>query len=261
MKTHLALCAVLGSSLLAVGCTAPAAPEVENVAEADQDLALGDLTVNFSNCIESIGVGLVPTANAQALTPDTFTLAGVGTPVTPIVARTSHCGGISINGGKAHAGSVVQVGAVVVPPDFTGDINSYTYWYYTTDADLAVRLLLRGVKAQWVPTLDYDYNATTQALDVDVSCPGSPKLHISGTVMPSAAPSGSFDANWWKKAASGTVKMETDVPVINIGSADLTLTTSANSALGKLIGGDTEQFPIIQQFNSFASATMTVSSL
>jgi hypothetical protein len=52
--------------------------------------------------------------------------------------------------------------------------------------------------------------------------------------------------------------MDTDVPVIAISSADLTLTTESNSALAALIGTTLLTFPIIQQFNMFSTAHMTV---
>ena len=80
--------------------------------------------VEFSDCIESIGVGLVPTAQAEALVPAPFIVVGAGTPVTPLVVRTSDCGGIAVDDGPTKAGSVVQIGVVIVPPDFTGDINT-----------------------------------------------------------------------------------------------------------------------------------------
>ena len=52
--------------------------------------------------------------------------------------------------------------------------------------------------------------------------------------------------------------MSTNVPVINIGTADLIITTNPHGALGALIGGSSTGFPIIQQFNTFRSAQMQV---
>src|SRR5262249_11549881 len=115
--------------------------------------AASGFSVDFSGCIESIGVGLVPTDAAQAYVPAGFVLAGAGGPVTPIVVRTSRCDGISVDGGRAKRGIVVQIGLVLVPPDFTGDINNYTLWYYTSDKNLAQVLQGAGVAAQWVPGL------------------------------------------------------------------------------------------------------------
>jgi hypothetical protein len=89
--------------------------------------------------------------------------------------------------------------------------------------------------------------------------PGRPSLKLDGIVSASIAPSGSFEANWWVKANGRSLKMNTKVPTISIGSADLVLETRSQNQLGKLIGSDTLYFPILQQFNTFPRATMAVS--
>ena len=213
--------------------------------------------VEFTDCIESIGVGLVATEAARALVPARFTLAGEGQPVTPLVVRTSDCGGISVEGRRARAGTIVQIGAVIVPPDFTGDINNYTILYYTSDVGLAILLNLAGVTAQYVPNLTDDYDAGQ--LHVRVPRPGRPVLSVDGQVGASPVPTGSFRANWWQSARHGVVKMDTNVPVIAIGTANLMLTTNPRGPLGELIGGGSIGFPILQQFNLFSNAHMEVS--
>lgn len=218
----------------------------------------GNFSVEFTGCVESIGVALVPTASARAYVPNQFILAGEGQPVTPLVVRTARCAGIATAGHRPRAGEIVQIGAVIVPPDFTGDINNYTIWYYTSDARLALRLRLAGVSAQYVPTIDYDYDTDDNLLSVRVPLPGVPRLAVSGTVNPSPQPAGSFVANWWQATSGGNMKMSTNVPVINIGGADLFLTTNQHGPLGQLIGGSTTGFPIIQQFNTFGAAHMQV---
>jgi len=50
------------------------------------------------------------------------------------------------------------------------------------------------------------------------------------------------------------------VPEIKIGTADLELTTSPQGPLGQLIGGAHLVFPILQQFNTFAHAEMTITA-
>jgi hypothetical protein len=227
-------------------------------AQGQQLLSASDFGVEFTDCIESIGVTLVPTANARAYVPQPFILVGEGQPVTPLVVRTAHCGRISTGGYGVRGGDIVQIGAVIVPPDFTGDINNYTIWYYTTDLRLALQLLHAGVTAQYVPTLEYDYDADDNECHVRVPLPGLPRLAVSGTVTPSSQPAGSFVANWWQEVQGGVAKMGTTVPVINIGGADLVMTTSANGPLGQLIGSSSTGFPIIQQFNTFAGAQMLV---
>jgi hypothetical protein len=219
--------------------------------------------VEFSRCVESIGVGLAPTANVVALTPTDFIPVGVGEPVSPIVVRTADCDGISVDGSNPKPGSVVQIGAVIVPPQpGVGDINNYTFWYYTTDAKLAHRLRDIGVPAQHVPTIRYDLDpqraGIPNELDVVVRKPGAPRFAVAGTVIPSEVPTGSFEAIWWQGSAAGNVRMDTSVPVIAISSADLTLATDADNALGALIGRDTLGFPVLQQFNLFSRAHMIV---
>jgi hypothetical protein len=221
--------------------------------------------VEFSDCVESIGVGLAPTAAVVALTPPNFIPVGLGTPVSPIVVRTSDCAGIAVDGNKPKAGSVVQIGAVIVPPESgVGDINNYTFWYYTTDAKLAHRLQDLGVSAQHVAPTRYDLDPEELGMPDDLTVvvprPGNPTLVLSGTVIPSGAPTGSFEAIWWQQTVAGNIRMATNVPVIAISSANLTLATDPANALGGLIGGSTLGFPIIQQFNMFSAAQMGVST-
>jgi len=218
-----------------------------------------DFPVEFTDCVESIGVTLVSTERARAYVPAPFILAGEGQPVTPLVVRTARCRGIAVNGYMPKAGEIVQIGLVIVPPDFTGDINNYTLWYYTSDAKLATQLRDAGVAAQHVPTIDYDFDTGDNSLFVRVPRPGSPRLALFGTVSPSPNPAGAFLANWWQQADAGRVKMSTQVPTINIGGADLTLMTDPSNPLGQLIGSGSIGFPIIQQFNTFTTAHMGVS--
>ena len=219
-------------------------------------------SVDFNECIESIGVGLVPTDAARSFVPAGFVLAGEGSPVTPIVVRTARCDGISVAGSRAKRGAVVQIGLVVVPPDFTGDINNYTLWYYTSDAKLAESLRGAGVAAQWVPGIVDVYvpqvPGDLDPLSVLVPPRGNPTLSVGGHVTASTVPAGSFDANWWVGAGRDHIKMATDVPTIFIGTADLTLLTDASNQLGQLVGGGVAHFPILQQFNTFAIAHMDV---
>ena len=222
--------------------------------------AAHELDVAFGDCVESIGVGLAPTAEAQALTPSGFVLVGASDPVTPVVVRTARCR-IAIEGAAPRTGVIVQVGAVIVPPDFTADIDNVVFWYETDDLELSLRLRLRGVRAQFVPTLQYGVapGAGPVPFQVTAPWPAHPPLALSGTVTRSTTPVGSFVANWWTRSGTRLVKMQTTVPAIAIGGADLTLSTPPQSALARLFGTDTIGFPALQQFNAFASATMVVS--
>jgi hypothetical protein len=229
---------------------------LSSAVKADDWGDLAGFQVQFTDCVESIGVGLVPTENVEELLPPNFIPVGSGTPLTPLVVRTSR-GKISVNGRGARTGNIVQIGAVIVPPDFTGDINNYTLLYYTDDLELALRLILAGVHAQYVPTLQYQIGNDNSFL-VRVPAPGSPRLRLEGYISPPPGPAGSFLANWWQQSSCGVVKMSTNVPAIAIGGADLTLSTNANNALGQIVGGSTFEFPLVQQFNTFANASMNV---
>jgi len=221
-----------------------------------------NFAVEFSNCVESIGVTLVPTEQARPLVPSEFHLVGDGGPVTPLVVRSARCE-IAVAGRSPNVGSIAQIGLVVVPPDFTGDINNYTLWYYTSDAELANHLVRLGVGAQHVQNIAYGYvqgaAGSPVPFAVNIPRPGDPAFSLAGTVTRSDTPSGSFVANWWQAGRSGNVKMNTNVPLIFIGNADLTLTTDPGNDLGQLIGGGSTGFPILQQFNTFAAAHMAVS--
>jgi len=120
---------------------------VAGTAEQVVDNASSGFPVEFTDCVESIGVGLVPTEHAWTLVPSAFQLVGEGQAVTPLVVRTAHCSGIAVGGHRPKAGAVVQIGAIIVPPDFTGDINNYTLWDYTSDSHLARHLARLGVSA------------------------------------------------------------------------------------------------------------------
>jgi hypothetical protein len=219
-----------------------------------------DFTVDFTDCVESIGVTLVSTSIARMYVPNQFILVGEGGPVTPLVVRTARCNEIAPEGYKPKAAEIVQIGAVIVPPDFTGDINNYTIWYSTSSEKLATQLRKIGVDAQLVPTLDYLFDPMSSSLSVNVPTPGEPRLTLSGTVQPSTNPAGSFTANWWQATSCVVVKMSTNVPVISIGEANLFLTADKTGPLGQLIGGGSIGFPVIQQFNTFPNARMQVDS-
>ena len=62
---------------------------------------------------------------------------------------------------------------------------------------------------------------------------------------------GSFVANWWARGVRGLLKASTSVPEGLIGEAQLGLRTNADSELGRLIGGSSLSFAVLQRFNTF----------
>lgn len=209
--------------------------------------------VAFSGCVESIGVGLVATATATPLVPATIIPVGAGTPVTPLVARTASCD-ITVTGHHDGRGQIIQIGLVIVPPATPGDIDNYTLGYVTDDPRLADALELEGVEVHRAQRIDYHLTATALAVSVPSR---DPALTIAGTITPSTVPNGSFHANWWRQGPRGLVEMATAVPVIDNGTADLTLTTTYKP-LVDLLGAETAPFPVLQQLNTFSAAQMTV---
>src|SRR5215471_17498970 len=141
-----------GSSRHVASCLVGATILITSLFPAYGGNGPSDFSVEFTDCVETIGVTLLPTSQVEDLIPSGFHVVGEGLPVTPIVVRSAHCR-ISVDGQRARVGTVVQIGAVIVPPDFTGDINNYTLWYYTSDPKLAQQLRQAGVAAQWVPGL------------------------------------------------------------------------------------------------------------
>jgi hypothetical protein len=221
-----------------------------------------ELTVSFEECTESIGVTLAPTAEIRERVPAAYILPGDSAPVTPLVVRTAHCDGVNIGHHGTGDATIVQIGAFLIPPDGTGDVNTYAFWYQTTNAGLALALRwFFGVDAQFVPRIDYEVgeaDGNGQAdFGVRVRSPGRPRFTLGGSVTPAGFPATNFVANWWQDTSRGRVKLSTLVPSGTIGSAALVLDTSSPQ-LVDVLGTDVATFPIIEQFNTFGSATMTL---
>ncbi len=214
--------------------------------------------VQFSGCTEFAGIGLVPYANARPLVPAQFTLAG-DTTNSVIVVRVADCSGVIVDGHDVGAGTVSQIGLTIVAPDGTGDINNYTVWYDTTSEYLAKRLKKSGVNARHAPELDYDYTPNGDGTgNLSIESDRQPRYTVGGAVIePTAAPV-PFEANWFKASYSSTTKMDTPIAAIQFGQITSVLHTKAHSDLGKLIGGSSLTFPVLDSYNTFPAATMHV---
>jgi hypothetical protein len=273
--THRSSFAVLSFSLVlasVAGCSAqgldpeenaasPAAADTPNVGAVAEELVASPLEVSFTGCSELASITTVSVAAARTIVPRSFTLAGDASGA-PFVVRVADCSAVRIDGGPPEAGTVAQLGVSVVSPDGTGDINNYTAWYYTTSARLASRLRARGVPAEYVPRLVYDVASSddpaVRALTVDVARPGHPPFHVTAPVIepgPGAIP---FHANWWKESGARRTKMSTPIPSIRFGGATATLQTRRFGELGRLLGSGTATFALLDSFNRFDAAPMTV---
>jgi hypothetical protein len=223
--------------------------------------AASSFGVEFTDCSELASITTITVAKARSVVPASFTLArDVGG--VPFVVRVAHCGAVSIDGSAADAATVAQLGVSIAPPDGTGDIDNYTAWYYTTSLRLALKLRLVGVPAQWVPRLGYDLvqnSANIGTLSVDMTA-GHPAFRVTAPVVEPAAATIAFQANWWIQSGTHRTKMSTPIPGLRFGSATATLTTHRDGRLGRLLEGSTETFALLDSYNRFDQAHMTVAA-
>jgi hypothetical protein len=282
MSTRLSLLSAL-ACILAVGCAAtPDTTSSDTQATSDDDIVVGSTSealqagplfnLKLVDCVESVGVGLSPTALIRPRVPAQYMLASdPSSPVAPTAIRTAHCKHVSINGRDRGDVSLAQIGATIVSPDGTGDINNYQLWYYTDNLFLAAAFNLVGVPAQFTPAFKYGYDADDCAPYTDCAFKASPGplsrpiFKVEGTVQRSdfymTIP---FVANWWYDGCRGTIKALSSGPgggpvTLAFGSANLTATTPENSELAQAFGGSTIGFPILQQFNAAVEGSLTVS--
>ena len=106
-------------------------------------------------------------------------MAGDEGPVTPVVVRTANCRRLALSRAFPDAEAstessaanaqrpiaIAQVGAILVAPDGTGDVNVYTLWYHTNDLRLLAALRHAGVSAK-AGLFNYDYRPAAGSLDV-----------------------------------------------------------------------------------------------
>lgn len=214
-----------------------------------------DFDVTFSGCAEFAGIGFVPAANARALMPAGYTLAG-DTIDAIVVARVSRCDAISVDGHAPTAGTVSQIGITIVGPDGDADIDNYTVWYVTDVGLLHGKLRSAGLPTDNDSGLSFSFS--NGALDIEATPPQAPEHEIHGTAVSPTAPAVPFVARWWSDVPHGTVLMRTEFPAIQFGGSTMTLTTPAGSDLADLIGDTSLTFGILDSYNTFPEATMEV---
>ena len=250
---------VLGG-LVVLGCAAP-----EGDGAVDQAVAAAsnhDFDVDFTGCAEFVGIGTVPAANARPLVPAHYTLAGDASDAI-IVVRIASCAGAAVDGHDAVATRVSQIGISVTGQDTTADINNYQLWYVTDQGLLNGRFTAEGVDVDVDQHITFAFTANSGAggggtLAIGTSPPKAPPYQGSGpAAAPTAAPV-TFVASWWFDGKKGIVRSRTVFPAIRFGSATMTLTTPAGSALAQLIGGTSLTFPLLDSYNTFPAAPMEV---
>ena len=215
--------------------------------------------VEFTDCSELASITTITAAKARTVVPASFTLAGDASG-TPFVVRVAHCRAVSVDDSAPEAATVAQLGVSIVSPDGTGDINNYTAWYFTTSLRLAVKLQLLGVPAQWTPGLGYSLvpgSANSGTLRIDVAA-GHPGFRVTAPVVEPVAAAVPFQANWWIQSGTQRTRMSTPIPALRFGTAAAILTTPRVGQLGQLLDRSTATFALLDSYNRFAQANMTV---
>ena len=220
------------------------------------------LTVAFSDCVEYVGIGLVPANNAYEFVPMGYELALVEGQAV-IVVRVTDCAGVAVNHGRPRAARTAQVGLQLLNMDTSSDINNYQLYFATNSRYLRRRLTAAGVPTGSDPHLELTFEPNTNGtgpLEAVVEPAGMPHYALNGTAeSPTAAPT-SFIASWWVDGPAGQMQMRTEFPEIVFSTAAVVLSTSPQSELAALLGATNASFALLDSYNAFAFAHMVVQS-
>jgi hypothetical protein len=249
----------IGLMVVGIACSACGSAdftsEPEDLAQAQQELSVHDFNVDYSNCAEFAGIGLVPAANAQPLVPSGFTLATSGSNAI-VVVRVASCAGAVVDGKKVGRTITSQVGIKLVGPDASADINNYPVFFATNQALLHARF--QGIGASSDKSDDLSLTLANGSLTAESESSHSSPFEVRGpAAVPTAAPT-TFAASWWAKGKQGIIRSRTTFPAIQFGTATTTLVTEANTTLSKLFGGRTLTFAFLDSYNTFASSHLEV---
>ncbi|HEY3497623.1 MAG TPA: hypothetical protein VGK73_23155 [Polyangiaceae bacterium] len=214
-----------------------------------------DFDVDYADCAEFAGIGVVPRQNALPLVPSHYTLAGDAQNAV-IVVRVASCTSSVIDGKAAGATLTSQIGISVLGEDATADINNYTLFFATNQARLHARFQGAGVDAD--NTNGISFSLSSGVLDVNSSSAHTPTFAVDGSAATPSSPPTQFIASWWADGNHGVVRSRTVLPSIRFGGSSTVLTTPAGSALANLIGGTTLTFPFLDSYNTFASSHLEV---
>ena len=218
--------------------------------------------VTFQNCTEFVGLTPVSFVEAQAAVPSEFSVVNADG-FALLVVRISGCQAISVDGSAPTPGTVAQIGINIFPPDGQGDINNYTLTYASDVNAVVNRLRAIGLPAQHNANLLYEFtrgsSTTGNLLGLVTPNPG-PRWYVYGRASDPAPNSAvPFRAIWWHAKPSGTVRMDTMIPAIAFGDAQVSFQTPDTSVLTHLIGGNTLTFSGLSVRGVFDNAEMIVS--
>jgi hypothetical protein len=251
------LCALL---VLSGGCGAD--PDADVSTQSLVPEARASLLADFAGCAETIGLTSVPASNVRARVPKRFTLANDDESASPLLVRTAHCDQLRLAGRAAGAVTIVQIGALIVSPDGSGDVNSYLFWYDTDNARLAVALRALGLPVEPNGNVIFEEAAAENLatrVHVQIDWPSSPQLSILGLGSGPFESLSPFEVNWWFDGQRA-VLMHTHFPTVLVEQAALTMNTPRAGALGRLMGSGSTSFPVRHEFNRIADAHMQVTA-
>ena len=224
--------------------------------------------VAFSNCEEFVGEGPVALAPAQRLVPSGYAVTASSPDHAPIVVRMIRCEAAKVDGTRAVPTTISQIGVKIVSPDGTGAIDTYTLIYVTNSPFLAEALDRIGVPASYDPAITYEYtrNGAGNGGMLYGAVPYANVANVAAYFLhgPETEPAPNsqrlFIANWWHGAGDAArVRLQTTFPAISFGASNVTLYTSAFSALGQLIGGNAfGNFSMLALRGVYAGAEMIV---
>lgn len=217
-----------------------------------------DFDVDFSNCSEFAGIGLVPAANARPFVPAGYTLAGDATSAL-VVVRVAKCQSAVVDGKAVDETVTSQVGVTLQGPDASADINNYTVAYATNQPRLHAAFQAAGVDADNSKQLALSLNGATLSAS-SASAHGSSFQVQGSSAVPTAAPT-TFVASWWANGNHGALRSRTEFPAIRFGGASTTLSTTPGSSLAALLGSDTFTFAVLDSYNTFTSSHLEVRNM
>lgn len=254
MKTVTSLLAIL----LCGACGgAPDATSKEGATGSSQQaLSNRDFDVDFANCAEFVGIGLVPAENAQPFVPAGYTLVNAGTQAL-LVVRVAKCQSAVIDGKTVGETITSQIGITLQGPDNTADLNNYTVAYGTNQAPLHARFQAAGLTTDNTDGLTLAL--ANGSLLAEATSPPSSSFQVTGSAAVPPGPPTTFVASWWANGVHGAIRSRTAFPAINFNfGAATTLTTAPGTTLATLIGGTTLTFPALDSYNTFTASHLEV---
>ncbi|MGB0909350.1 MAG: hypothetical protein ACPGYT_03235 [Nitrospirales bacterium] len=202
-----------------------------------------DFDVTFKDCTEFVGLEPISFVDAQAVVPAGFSVVINANGSALLVVRVSECQAISVGGRAPTPGAVAQIGINILPPDGQGDINNYTLTYASNIKALVKGLRAIGLPAHLDDSLTFDFTKieiTYGNMHGVVAPKRKPTWYVYGQAS-DPAPNSSFPfrAIWWHANSNKRVRMDTWLPAIAFGNAEVSFQTPDRSILTQLIEGHT----------------------